>query len=92
MTHYPAADGYIIQDLRRKARAARLQANRAAPVLALQLAALAVLYEVDAEARAGGGATGERSEFPSLDGASDSTRALSEAVMETEYECVRRTD
>jgi hypothetical protein len=60
MMSHVTIDGYIIQDLRRKARAARLQANRASPTLALQLTSLAALYEADAEAKAGADATGER--------------------------------
>ena len=52
----PAIDGYIIQELRRKARTARLQANRASPKLALELTSLAALLEADAEARSRGGA------------------------------------
>jgi hypothetical protein len=60
MMSHVTIDGYIIQDLRRKARAARLQANRASPTLALELTSLAALYEADAEAKAGADATGER--------------------------------
>ena len=54
MIGLPAIDGYTIQELRRKARTARLQANRASPKLALELASLAALLEADAEARSGG--------------------------------------
>jgi hypothetical protein len=42
-------DSYAIDNLRRKARAARLQACRASPLLAIQLKSLAELYEADAE-------------------------------------------
>ena len=42
-------DSYVIDSLRRKARAARLQAERASPTLELQLKWLAALYEADAE-------------------------------------------
>jgi hypothetical protein len=52
----PAIDANIIQELRRKARTARLQANRASPTLALGLTSLAALLEADAEARSGGSA------------------------------------
>ncbi len=58
MTPHAATDGYSIQDLRRKARAARLQANRASPTLALHLASLAALYEADARAKAGAAGEG----------------------------------
>lgn len=47
---YPViVDGYVIDSLRRKARAARLQACRAAPTLEMQLKSLAQRYEADAE-------------------------------------------
>jgi hypothetical protein len=42
-------DSYVIDSLKRKARAARLQACRASPTLELQLKSLAALYEADAE-------------------------------------------
>jgi len=42
-------DSYVIDSLRRKARAARLQACRASPTLGMQLKSLAELYEADAE-------------------------------------------
>ena len=42
-------DAYVIDSLRRKARAARLQACRASPTLEVQLKSLAELYEADAE-------------------------------------------
>lgn len=42
-------DSYVIDRLRRKARAARLQACRASPTLEMQLKSLAALYEADAE-------------------------------------------
>jgi hypothetical protein len=42
-------DSYVIDSLRRKARAARLQAGRASPTLEIQLKSLAELYEADAE-------------------------------------------
>jgi len=48
---YPViVDSYVIDSLRRKARAARLQACRASPTLELQLKLLAERYETDAEA------------------------------------------
>jgi hypothetical protein len=40
---------YVIDGLKRKARAARLQACRASPTLELELKSLAALYEADAE-------------------------------------------
>ena len=43
------ADSYAIEWLRRKARAARLQACRASPTLEAQLKSLAALYEADAD-------------------------------------------
>jgi len=47
---YPVmVDSYVIDSLRRKARAARLQACRAAPTLEMQLKSLAERYEADAE-------------------------------------------
>jgi hypothetical protein len=46
---YPVVDNYMIDYLRRKARAARIQACRASPTLQLQLKSLAELYETDAE-------------------------------------------
>jgi hypothetical protein len=46
-------DSYVIDSLRRKARAARLQAGRASPTLEIQLKSLAELYEADAERMAG---------------------------------------
>jgi hypothetical protein len=42
-------DNYMIESLKRKARAARLQACRASPTLEIQLKSLAALYEADAE-------------------------------------------
>jgi hypothetical protein len=42
-------DSYVIDSLKRKARAARLQACRASPTLEVQLKSLATLYEADAE-------------------------------------------
>jgi hypothetical protein len=42
-------DSYVIDSLKRKARAARLQACRASPILEVQLKSLATLYEADAE-------------------------------------------
>jgi hypothetical protein len=42
-------DSYVIDSLKRKARAARLQACRASPTLELQLKSLAAFYEADAE-------------------------------------------
>jgi hypothetical protein len=42
-------DSYVIDSLKRKARAARLQACHASPTLELQLKSLAVLYEAHAE-------------------------------------------
>jgi hypothetical protein len=42
-------DSYMIDSLKRKARATRLQACRASPTLELQLKSLAALYEADAE-------------------------------------------
>jgi hypothetical protein len=49
MTPLPIVDSYMIDSLRRKARTARLQANRASPTLQVQLKSLAELYEADAE-------------------------------------------
>jgi uncharacterized membrane protein len=49
----PIVDSYVIDSLRRKARAARLQACRASPTLEGQLKSLAALYEADAERMAG---------------------------------------
>jgi hypothetical protein len=47
---YPAIDDNdTIQNLRRKARTARLEACRASPSLEVQLRSLADLYEADAE-------------------------------------------
>jgi hypothetical protein len=46
-------DSYVIDSLRRKARAARLQAGRASPTLEIHLKSLAELYEADAERMAG---------------------------------------
>jgi hypothetical protein len=48
-----AVDRDVIQYLRRKARAARLQAYRASPSLSAQLKSLAALYEANAEKMAG---------------------------------------
>lgn len=53
MSQAVVADSYAIEWLRRKARAARLQACRASPTLEAQLKALAELYEADAERMAG---------------------------------------
>jgi hypothetical protein len=47
-------DSYVIDSLRRKARAARLQAWRASPTLEIQLMSLAQLYETDADRMASG--------------------------------------
>jgi hypothetical protein len=44
-----AVDLDVIQYLKRKARAARLEACRASPTLSAQLKSLAALYEADAE-------------------------------------------
>jgi len=44
-------EAYMIDSLRRKARAARLQAGCASPTLSLQLKSLAELYEADADRR-----------------------------------------
>jgi hypothetical protein len=44
----------VIDSLRRKARAARLQACRASPTLEIQLMSLAQLYEADADRIASG--------------------------------------
>jgi propanediol dehydratase small subunit len=49
MSRSVIADSYTIEKLRRKARAARLQAWRASPTLAMQLKSLAELYEAEAE-------------------------------------------
>lgn len=49
MSPLPIIDSYIIDSLKRKARTARLQANRASPTLELQLISLAQLYEADAD-------------------------------------------
>ena len=49
MSHSPIVDSYVIDSLRRKARAARLQACRASPLLECQLKLLAERYEADAE-------------------------------------------
>ena len=47
---YPViVDSYVIDSLKRKARAARLQACRASPTLEFQLRLLAERYEADAE-------------------------------------------
>jgi hypothetical protein len=53
-------DSYVIDSLRRKARAARLQAGRASPTLEIQLRSLAELYEADAERMASIRATMDR--------------------------------
>lgn len=49
MSRSVIADSYMIDKLRRKARAARLQAWRASPTLAVQLTSLAELYEAEAD-------------------------------------------
>ena len=47
---YPViVDSYMIDSLKRKARAARLQACRASPTLEIQLRPLADRYEADIE-------------------------------------------
>ena len=47
---YPViVDSYMIDSLKRKARAARLQACRAPPTLEIQLRSLADRYEADIE-------------------------------------------
>jgi len=47
---YPViVDSYMIDSLKRKARAARLQACRASPTLEIQLRSLADRYEADIE-------------------------------------------
>jgi hypothetical protein len=47
---YPViVDSYMIDSLKRKARAARLQACRASPTLEIQLRSLADHYEADIE-------------------------------------------
>jgi hypothetical protein len=47
---YPViVDSYVIDSLRRKARAARLQACRASPTLEIQLRSLAEGYEANVE-------------------------------------------
>jgi len=55
---YPViVDSYMIDSLKRKARAARLQACRASPNLEIQLRSLADRYEADIEHMTSG--TGE---------------------------------
>jgi hypothetical protein len=49
MSHAVIVDSYMINSLRRMARAARLQACRASPVLEIQLRSLAERYEADAD-------------------------------------------
>ncbi len=47
---YPViVDSYMIDSLKRKARAARLQACRASPTLEMQLKSLADRYEADVQ-------------------------------------------
>ena len=62
MSPLPIVDSYIIDSLRRKARTARLQANRASPTLQLQLKSLAELYEADAERMTRSGTASEAAE------------------------------
>ena len=47
MSHPVIVDIYMIDSLKRKARAARLQACRASPTLEIQLKSLADRYEAD---------------------------------------------
>jgi hypothetical protein len=60
------ADSYVIDRLRRKARAARLQACRASPTLEAQLKSLAEIYEADADRMAGRAGTARRGEWNRL--------------------------
>jgi len=47
MSSSTTVDSYVIDNLKRKARTARLQAGRASPTLEAQLKSLAELYERD---------------------------------------------